>query len=116
MGLTVLAVLAVVTPAVWLAIWRIGVLFLAVLAPLLGIGRTARSVSGNSVETEFARWFQPLDADPTRERWGSPVEPPRGRTRASPRRSRDPPIGSDVRRHINLAGGEGIPISEARAT
>jgi hypothetical protein len=72
MGLTVLAILAIVTPAVWLVIWRIGVIFLAVLTPLLGMGRVARSVSRNSVETEFSRWFQPLDADPTRERWGSP--------------------------------------------
>jgi CDP-alcohol phosphatidyltransferase len=71
MGLTLLAILAILTPAVWLVIWRIGVIFLAVLAPLLGMGRVARSVSRNSVETEFSRWFQPLDADPTRERWGS---------------------------------------------
>jgi hypothetical protein len=63
-GLTVLAVLAIASPAVWLALWRAGALFLAVLAPVLGIGRIARSVSRGTVETEFARWFQRDEAEP----------------------------------------------------
>lgn len=62
MELTVLAVLAIVFPAAWLALWRLGVLFLAVLAPVLGIGRTVRSVSHGTVETEFSRWFQPIES------------------------------------------------------
>jgi hypothetical protein len=65
MGLTVLAVPAILFPPVWLALWRAGVLFLAVLAPVLGIGRTARSVSRNSVEADFSRWFQPLEPEPS---------------------------------------------------
>jgi hypothetical protein len=63
MGLTVLAVLAIVFPPLWLGLWRAGVLFLAVLAPVLGIGRMARSVSRNTVEDEFSRWFQPLEPE-----------------------------------------------------
>jgi phosphatidylglycerophosphate synthase len=65
-GLTVLAVLSVAYPALSLALWRAGVLCLAVLAPVLGIGRIARSVSRSTVETEFARWFQPVAAESTR--------------------------------------------------
>jgi CDP-alcohol phosphatidyltransferase len=62
-GLTVLAVLAIASPVLSLVLWRAGVLFLAVLAPVLGIGRIARSVSRGTVETEFARWFQPDEAE-----------------------------------------------------
>jgi hypothetical protein len=62
-GLTVLAVLEIASPALSLALWRAVVLFLAVLAPVLGIGRIARSVSRGTVETEFARWFQPVEAE-----------------------------------------------------
>ena len=65
-GLTALAVLAIASPAVWTALWRAGTLLMAVLAPVLGIGRIARSVSRRTVETEFARWFQPDVADSTR--------------------------------------------------
>ena len=64
-GLTVLAVLALVFPPAWLALWRLGVLFLAMLAPVLGIGRIARYVSRDTVETEFAHWFHPIDAQTT---------------------------------------------------
>ncbi len=63
MVLTVLAVSAILFPPVWLALWRAGVLLLAVLAPVLGIARTARSVWRNSVEAEFSRWFQPLEPE-----------------------------------------------------
>jgi phosphatidylglycerophosphate synthase len=65
MGLTVLALPAILFPPVWLALWRVGVLFLAVLAPVIGIGRTARSVSRKSVEADFSRWFQPLEPEPS---------------------------------------------------
>jgi hypothetical protein len=70
-GLAVLAVLAIASPAAWLALWRAGVLFLAVLAPALAIGRIARSVSRGMVETEFARWFQPDETESTRQPRGS---------------------------------------------
>jgi hypothetical protein len=66
-GLTALAVLAIVLPSLWLTLWRAGVILLGLLAPIMGIGRTARSVSRNSVETEYARWFQPLEAESTQE-------------------------------------------------
>ena len=67
LALAILAVLAIAFPAAWLALWRAGVLLLAVLAPLLGVGRTARSVMRRNVETEFSRWFQPINAESTRD-------------------------------------------------
>jgi CDP-alcohol phosphatidyltransferase len=70
-GLTALAAMAIVFPAIWLALWRVGVLLLAVLAPALGIGRTARSASRNAVEKEFARWFRPLDVESMQKRSAS---------------------------------------------
>ena len=70
-GLTTLAVLAVVLPPLWLTLWRGGVILLGVLAPIMGIGRTARSISRNSVETEFARWFQPFETESTKSRSSS---------------------------------------------
>ena len=63
-GLTVLAVPAILFPPIWLALWRAGALLLAVLAPLLAIGRTARSVARNNVEVEFSQWFQPVALEP----------------------------------------------------
>jgi phosphatidylglycerophosphate synthase len=66
LGLTGLAGLAVVSPAAWLACWQIGTVCLGVLAPLLGMARSARSVTGRSVEIEFARWFHPLESPSTR--------------------------------------------------
>jgi hypothetical protein len=62
-GLTVFAVLAVALPTLWLGLWRAGVLLLAVLAPVLGIGRVARSVSRGTVESEFARWFRTIEVE-----------------------------------------------------
>jgi CDP-alcohol phosphatidyltransferase len=76
-GLTVLAVPAILLPPVWLALWRAGVLFLAVLAPVLGIGRTARSVSRSTVEVEFSRWFQPVEPESALATDSSSVEFPR---------------------------------------
>jgi phosphatidylglycerophosphate synthase len=61
-GLTVLALAAIVTPWVWLALWRWGVRGMAILAPVLAIGRSARAVSRRAAETEFDLWFQ---IDPT---------------------------------------------------
>jgi len=74
-GLAGLAVLAIALPAVWLALWRGGVLLLAVLAPALGIGRAARSVLKSRVEAEFSRWFLPLEPQAMRET-AHPVNPP----------------------------------------
>ena len=44
---------------------------MAVLAPVLAIGRAARAVSGRAAESEFARWFQPLS---TRSTHAHPAE------------------------------------------
>jgi hypothetical protein len=59
-ALTALAVLAA-APVLWLGIWRAGVAFMAVAAPLLGFVRAARAVNRQSTEVEFSRWFRPCD-------------------------------------------------------
>ena len=67
-GLTGLAVLAMLAPAAWLALWRVG--RAAAWPRLLPCSpwhaRRARSNRG-ATETEFARWFQPIDDDARRE-------------------------------------------------
>jgi phosphatidylglycerophosphate synthase len=60
-GLTALAVAAIVAPAPWLTLWRGGVLAMAFLAPMLAIARIARAVRRGAVEDEFARWFRPIE-------------------------------------------------------
>ena len=62
LGLTGLALLAIVTTALWLTLWRGGVIAFAVLSPVLAVARIARSVRRSAVEDEFAHWFRPLDA------------------------------------------------------
>jgi phosphatidylglycerophosphate synthase len=59
-GLAILAVTALAAPPVWIATWRGGVVFMAVLAPLLGTLRAIRSIAQGAAETEFSRWFQPI--------------------------------------------------------
>jgi len=61
MALTFLALLAVVAPSTWLGLWRIGVVGMAVLAPVLAIGRAARAIVRGTIEAEFDRWFRPCD-------------------------------------------------------
>jgi hypothetical protein len=58
--LSAMAVLALVYPGAWALSWQALVIFLAVLAPSLAIGRTARAVNLSSAESEYARWFQSL--------------------------------------------------------
>ena len=60
--LTVMAALAIAFPAIWLNLWRGGVLAFAVVAPVLASARIIRSVRRRAVEEEFARWFQPISA------------------------------------------------------
>jgi hypothetical protein len=67
-GMTMLAMLAVGMPALWLSGWRFSVLAMAVLAPALGAARIARAVAASSVETEFKLWFR---------------RPPTGQTRSA---------------------------------
>jgi hypothetical protein len=59
LGLTALAVLALVAPATWLRLWRYGLLVTAALAPALALARAARAVRRGAAEGEFANWFQP---------------------------------------------------------
>jgi len=72
MILTVLAVLAGVRPSLWLTCWRSSALVMAMLAPLLGAARIARSVARGSAEAEFSRWFR--SAEPAAS--GAPAQPP----------------------------------------
>lgn len=58
-ALIVLAILAIFDPTAWLQLWRQGVLGMAILAPLLAIGRSMRAITRHTIETEFDRWFQP---------------------------------------------------------
>ncbi len=59
LGLTALAAAAIAAPRLWIALWQVGVLAMALLAPLLALARIARSARRGAVEAEFARWFQP---------------------------------------------------------
>jgi hypothetical protein len=59
-GLAALALIALAHPLAWLTLWRLCAGAMAILAPLLAIGRIARSVIQGSVEHEFAAWFEPL--------------------------------------------------------
>ena len=62
LGLTALALVAVAVPGVWLRSWKVGVIGMAILAPLLAIGRMTRSVARSGTEEEFGKWFHPLPA------------------------------------------------------
>jgi hypothetical protein len=56
-GLTVLATTALIAPHAWLTLWKLEILAMASLAPMLAIGRSARTIARGGVETEFGRWF-----------------------------------------------------------
>jgi hypothetical protein len=70
MGLTGLAGLSLIDPALWLHSWRWSVRGMAVLAPTLAVARIARAVAVDAVEAEFARWFRPIE--PANSRRDSP--------------------------------------------
>jgi hypothetical protein len=53
-----MAVLSFFHEELWLNVWRVGVAGMALMTPLLATARIARSVCRQSVEAEFARWFQ----------------------------------------------------------
>ncbi len=61
LGLTALAVLAIAAPRIWPIAWQISVLTMAALAPLLALARVVRSARKGAAESEFARWFRPVD-------------------------------------------------------
>jgi phosphatidylglycerophosphate synthase len=58
-SLTALALLAPIAPELWLMLWRGAVRVMALLAPVLALGRTGRAVVKQTVTLEFDRWFQP---------------------------------------------------------
>ncbi len=59
-GLTGLAAVAAVAAPEWPALWKVAVVGMAGLAPILAIGRAARSVARGGVEEEFRGWFSPI--------------------------------------------------------
>ncbi len=62
LGLTAMAALAVTWPVIWLMLWRIGVIAFAIATPMLAIARMARSLRRGAVESEFDRWFLPIES------------------------------------------------------
>jgi len=61
-GLSVLSLLAIVAPSLWLPSWRGGTLTMAILAPGLAVARIARAIRRGAIEDEFARWFRPVES------------------------------------------------------
>jgi hypothetical protein len=61
LGLTAMAFAAIGAPALWLILWRGGVLAMAILAPSIALARIVRAVRRGAVEDEFARWFRPTE-------------------------------------------------------
>ena len=60
-GLTAMAAAAIAAPAIWLVLWRAGVIAMAILAPTLALARIVRAARRGTVEDEFARWFRPIE-------------------------------------------------------
>jgi hypothetical protein len=56
-GLTALALVALLAPSAWLRLWGGAVMIMAVVAPVLACGRSARGVTRKAVSAEFDRWF-----------------------------------------------------------
>jgi hypothetical protein len=82
-GLTLLALVVPVSSDVWLMLLRSGVRGMAVLAPVLALGRLARSLTRRAVSNEFDRWFKPWPAESSLTEdvrdapWTRPCEPVR---------------------------------------
>ena len=57
-GLSGLALLAVLMPTLWDRLWRSGVIAMAVIAPVLAVARTGRAIHRGAIEEEFGRWFR----------------------------------------------------------
>ena len=58
LSLTAATPLAWLAPGAWSWSWMLGVAGMAILAPTLAVGRTARAVRRGSVAEEFDRWFR----------------------------------------------------------
>jgi hypothetical protein len=63
--LTILAIVAMLSPPAWLASWRVAVLGMAFLAPALATARVGRAIARESIEAEFGRWCHGADAAQT---------------------------------------------------
>jgi phosphatidylglycerophosphate synthase len=72
LGLTAMAAAAIAAPALWMILWRGGVLAMAILSPLLAIARIARAVRRGGVEDEFCRWFRAIESA-TDGPWAEPI-------------------------------------------
>jgi hypothetical protein len=71
-GLTVMSIIAIGAPALWLTFWRGGVFAMAILAPGLAIARIARAIRRGAIEDEFALWFRPIESA-VGSRWDDPT-------------------------------------------
>jgi phosphatidylglycerophosphate synthase len=58
--LTILMVAAAGSARVWLIGWEITAISLAIIAPVLALGRVARSISRGEADAEFHSWFRVL--------------------------------------------------------
>lgn len=54
-----LSVAAVERPMLWLGLWKIGVAMMAVVAPVIAIGRASKSILRREPDREFDRLFRP---------------------------------------------------------
>lgn len=93
--LTVMALLAVCAPWLWMMCWRFGVLAGAGAVPLLALARSSRAVARAAVETEFARWFQPTDPENSAE---APPAPKRGQSQNTRRSEAGQRLGASYDR------------------
>jgi CDP-alcohol phosphatidyltransferase len=61
--LGLLAVLAVVSPSLWILLWKAFVISQAILAPTLALLRIAKAIQTRSTETSFRAWFQHVEPE-----------------------------------------------------
>lgn len=59
LAITVLAFCALTAPPLWIRAWEAAVRGMALLAPVLALGRVVRSALRQSVDWEFDQWFRP---------------------------------------------------------
>ena len=59
MGLCGLMVAAVLWPVLWFIVWKLGVVLMAMIAPVIAIGRVSKSILRREPDREFDRVFRP---------------------------------------------------------
>ena len=57
-GLSGLAIIAAVSPMLWVRTWQLSAIFMAVMSPMLAVAQASRAVKRGAVEAEFRAWFQ----------------------------------------------------------